>query len=96
MAALFVPLQDTIFLGVLLSLLLYVGASSHKLRLREAVREPDGSWLVQDLPKVLPPHAVTVIVVQGLDFFAEVPVLDDQMPPAATCRAPWSCSSCAT
>lgn len=81
-AALFVPLQDTIFLGALLSLLLYVGASSNKLRLREAVRQPDGSWVVRDVPKTLPSHAATVIVVQGLDFFAEVPALDDQMPPA--------------
>jgi sulfate permease, SulP family len=81
-AALFVPLQDTIFLGALLSLLLYVGASSHKLRLREAVRQPDGGWVLQDMPKALPPHAAIVVVVQGLDFFAEVPVLDEQMPPA--------------
>jgi SulP family sulfate permease len=82
LSALFVPLQDTIFLGALLSLLLYIGASAHKLRLQEAVRLDDGGWEVRHVPKELRPGEVTVIVVQGLDFFAEVPVLEEQIPPA--------------
>ena len=81
-SALFVPLQDTIFFGALLSLLLYVSASSHKLRLREAVRLEDGSWETRDLSAELKSGQVTVILVQGLDFFAEVPMMDDKMPPA--------------
>ncbi len=79
--ALFVPLQWTIFLGALLSLLLYVATSSHKLRLQTAVRLSDGGWEVSELVHTLPSNQVTVIVVQGLDFFAEVPILDEQMPP---------------
>lgn len=35
---------------------------------------------MQDAPKALAPNQATVLVVQGLDFFAEVPALDDQMP----------------
>ena len=81
-SALFIPLQYTIFLGALLSLLLYVGASSRKLRLQQAVRLDDGGWEMQDAPQALAPNQVTVLVVQGLDFFAEVPTLDEQMPPA--------------
>jgi sulfate permease, SulP family len=81
-SALFIPLQWTIFLGALLSLLLYVGASSRKFKLQQAVRLDDGGWEVQAAPKALSPRQVTVLVVQGLDFFAEVPALDDQMPPA--------------
>ena len=79
-SSLFIPLQDTIFLGALLSLLLYVGASSRKLRLQQAVRLEDGSWEVRTAPKELPSNQVTVLVIQGLDFFAEVPVLEDQIP----------------
>jgi SulP family sulfate permease len=79
-SALFIPLQDTIFLGALLSLLLYVGASSRKFRLQRAVRLEDGGWQMQDAPKALASNQATVLVVQGLDFFAEVPALDDQMP----------------
>lgn len=79
-SALFIPLQDTIFLGALLSLLLYVVASSHKFRLQEAVRLADGGWELHDAPQKLKANRVTVLVVQGLDFFAEVPSLADELP----------------
>ena len=82
LSALFIPLQDTIFLGALLSLLLYVGASSRKFTLQQAVRIEDGGWELHDSPKSLKPNQATVLVVQGLDFFAEVPALADKMPPA--------------
>jgi SulP family sulfate permease len=81
-SALFIPLQYTIFLGALLSLLLYVGASSRKFRLQQAARLEDGGWEIREAPKTLAPNQATVLVVQGLDFFAEVPALDDQMPAA--------------
>ncbi len=82
LSALFIPLQYTIFLGALLSLLLYVGASSRKYTLQQAVRHDDGSWELKDAPQTLEPNQATVLVVQGLDFFAEIPALEDQMPPA--------------
>jgi sulfate permease, SulP family len=78
--ALFIPLQDTIFLGAGLSVLLYVVASSRKLRLQEAVHQDDGGWVMQNAPKQLKANDVNVYVIQGLDFFAEVPTLEDQMP----------------
>ena len=81
-SALFIPLQYTIFLGAGLSLLLYVVASSHKLNLQEAIRLDDGGWEMREASGELAPGRATVFVVQGLDFFAEVPVLADQMPPA--------------
>ena len=81
LSALFIPLQDTIFLGAGLSLILYVVASSRKFRLQQAVRQADDSWVMQDAPKEVKPNQVTIFVIQGLDFFAEVPTLDDQMPP---------------
>jgi sulfate permease, SulP family len=79
--ALFIPLQDTIFLGAGLSLILYVAASSRKLRLQEAVHQDDGGWVMQNAPRQLKANDVTVFVIRGLDFFAEVPTLEDQMPP---------------
>src|SRR5512139_2056283 len=82
LSALFIPLQYTIFIGAGLSLVLYVVASARKFRLQQAVRLEDGGWEMQEAPKALAPDQATVLVVQGLDFFAEVPVLDDQMPPA--------------
>ena len=82
LSALFIPLQWTIFLGALLSLLLYVGASSRKFNLQQAVRRDDGNWEMHPAPKALNSNEATVLVIQGLDFFAEVPTLADQMPPA--------------
>lgn len=81
-SALFIPLQYTIFLGAILSLLLYVVASSRKLDLQEAVRLDDGGWQLQDAPEEFKSNQATVLVLQGLDFFAEVPVLADKMPSA--------------
>ncbi len=81
-SALFIPLQFTIFLGAGLSLLLYVVAASRKTRLRQAVRHDDGAWEISEAPIDLPSNAVTVLVVEGLDFFAEVPALNDQLPAA--------------
>jgi SulP family sulfate permease len=81
-SALFIPLQFTIFLGAGLSLILYVVASANKVRLHEVVHLDDGGWEVREAPGELRPNQVTVLVVQGLDFFAEVPVLEDKMPEA--------------
>jgi len=81
-SAVFIPLQYTIFLGAALSLGLYVVASARKVRLQQAVRLEDGGWEIHEAPKALASSQATVMVVQGLDFFAEVPTLDDQMPPA--------------
>ncbi len=82
LTALFIPLQYTIFLGAALSLILYVVASAKKLQVQQAVRLEDGVWEMHEAPKTLAPGEATVMVVHGLDFFAEVPTLDDQMPPA--------------
>lgn len=82
LSALFIPLQYTIFLGAALSLGLYVVASAQKARVQQAVRLEDGGWEMREAAKELKSNDVNVFVVQGLDFFAEVPVLEDQLPPA--------------
>jgi SulP family sulfate permease len=42
----------------------------------------DGGWEIHDATTELKPNQVTVLLIQGLDFFAEVPVLEDNIPPA--------------
>ena len=79
-SALFIPLQYTIFLGAILSVLLYVGASARKFRFQQVVPLEDGTWEMQDVPAALPPGKITMLVLQGLDFFAEVPAAQDQIP----------------
>lgn len=82
LAALFIPLQYTIFLGAALSLGLYVIASARKARVQQAVRLADGGWEMHEAAKELKSNDVNVFVIQGLDFFAEVPALEDQIPAA--------------
>lgn len=78
----FVPLQVTILVGAALSLVLYVIASAKTTHLQQAVRLEDGGWEMREAAQKLTPNDVHVLVIQGLDFFAEVPMLEDQMPPA--------------
>lgn len=79
--ALFIPLQYTIFLGAALSLILYVVAAAKKLSVEQAVRLSDGGWETRSVPKTMTPHEVNMFVINGLDFFAEVPTLESDLPP---------------
>ncbi|HQY94185.1 SulP family inorganic anion transporter [Caldilinea sp.] len=81
-SAVFIPLQYTIFLGAALSLGLYLVASSQKARVQQAVRLEDGGWEMREPAKALKSNAVNIFVIQGLDFFAEVPTLEGQIPAA--------------
>jgi SulP family sulfate permease len=49
---------------------------------QQAVRLDDGGWEMRDTPKTLVPGEVNVFLIQGLDFFAEVPLLEDDLPSA--------------
>jgi SulP family sulfate permease len=79
-AALFIPLQYTIFLGAGLSMALYIYASSRHVRLYHLVPTGDGHWEEQDPPATYPSRAVTVLRFDHLGFFAEVPLLEDLLP----------------
>lgn len=81
-SASFIPLQYTIFLGAGLSLILYLAAAEKKARVQQAVRLDDGGWEIRDVEPKLKSDDVAVLMIQGLDFFAEVPPLEDQMPTA--------------
>ena len=79
-SALFIPLQYTIFLGALLSLLLYIGTSASNGRVFQFVRGEDDRWQEADLPDVFPSNQATVVAYRGANFFAEVPAIMAQMP----------------
>jgi SulP family sulfate permease len=83
LSALFIPLQWTIFLGAGLSLILYVWASSQKVDAHELTkRAEDGRYEEHEIPESLPSGKATIISLGGIDFFAEVPVLDENLPDA--------------
>ena len=87
-AALFIPLQYTIFLGAGLSMILYIYASSRHVRLLQVERTADGRWQESDPPETIASNQVTVLRFDNLSFFAEVPLLDSLLPrKEEACRA---------
>lgn len=79
-AALFIPLQWTIFLGALISFLFYLYTSATEVRFCQLIRDQEGYFEERPLPKELPSNQVTVLDFEGNLFFAQVPVARDLMP----------------
>jgi len=74
------PLQDAIFIGAGLSILLYAVAASRKGKLFELIPDGAGGWRIEDAPKVIPSGRTTVLHYTGGSFFAEVNRLEDEWP----------------
>jgi SulP family sulfate permease len=81
LSALFIPLQWTIFLGAGLSLILYVVASSKRVRLYQLVKNEDGRWEERAMPEAFVSNGITAVTFEGFEFYAEVPVVAEMMPP---------------
>lgn len=75
-----IPLQDAIFLGAGLSLLLFCVASARHGTLTAIRPTGDGAWEVTELPTSAPSHAVTVLHYDGVSLFAEIPRLQQAWP----------------
>ena len=80
LSALFIPLQWTIFLGAGLSMIVYIYASATHVKVQHLVRTKDGKFEEGDVPEVYPSNQATVVVFEGNDFFAEVPLYDELLP----------------
>ncbi|QDP96795.1 SulP family inorganic anion transporter [Microlunatus elymi] len=79
-AALFIPLQWTIFLGAGLSLLIFIASSSRAGSLKELRRSDDGYWSEHDSPDKLTSGQILIIDLAHWRFFAEVPRLTRRLP----------------
>lgn len=77
------PLQDAIFLGAGLSLVLFCVASARHGRLVAITPTDHDTWRVADLPAAAPSHAVTVLHYDGVSLFAEIPKLRQTWPATA-------------
>ncbi|WP_345802894.1 solute carrier family 23 protein [Microbacterium sp. AZCO] len=73
------PLQQAIFIGAGLSIILSVVALSRTGRILEVVRQGDG-WIVENPPQSLPSHRTTVLHYTGGSIFAEVNRLQEDWP----------------
>ena len=79
-SALFIPLQWTIFLGAGLSMILFIYASATHVKVKQLVRRQDGKFEEREVPEAYPSNQPTVIVSEGADFFAEVPIFKELLP----------------
>ncbi|MEO0563363.1 MAG: SulP family inorganic anion transporter [Chloroflexota bacterium] len=84
MATLVLPLEWSIYIGVVLSLLLYVYTSADNIQLTRMVAMGDGRFRRANLPETLPPNEAVILSVQGHLFFAAVYRLEALLPDAST------------
>ncbi len=79
-ATLIMPLQYAVFLGVVLSLFLFVVRQSNQMRLSEW-EIVDGKFPIEKpAPKELLSHQVVVLVPAGSLFFAAAPIFEEALP----------------
>ncbi|MBK8050843.1 MAG: hypothetical protein IPK16_29305 [Anaerolineales bacterium] len=88
-AHLIIPLQQAVFWGVLLSILVHgLVTSSHEARLTQLMPNPDGSVTEGPAPVELAGNAVTVLQVYGNMTFAGPETVESKLPSAKTAEHP--------
>ena len=80
LTALLLPLEYSIYIGVGLSLLLYVYTSAQNVHLIRLVPTGDGHFRTAKTPDTLPKEEVVVLSVHGHLFFAAVRELEKLLP----------------
>jgi SulP family sulfate permease len=78
--AVFRDLVAGIFVGVVLSILLFAVEAVSQVRMLRLVRREDGAFERAPVPEKLPSNEATVVMVQGNIFFATVYSFDDLVP----------------
>ena len=79
-ATLILPVQWAVFLGVALSILVYVARASSDIEVREVQRREDGLFDEQPAPAQLSDNSITVLHVWGSLFFSGAYTLQDRLP----------------
>jgi SulP family sulfate permease len=77
------PLQQAIFLGAGLSIVLFAVQAAQRGRVVELVATGDGDFTVADAPADLPSGRTTVLQYVGTGFFAEVNRVEQEWPHTA-------------
>ncbi|MDE0545747.1 solute carrier family 23 protein [Microbacterium sp. C7(2022)] len=74
------PLQQAIFLGAGLSIVLTAAALARHGRLIQLVPQADGDWSIAEPPPVLESHRTTVLHYSGTGLFSEVNTVVEEWP----------------
>ncbi len=84
-----IPLQQAVFLGVLLSILAYFFiTSTHEVRLTQIIQNPDGVVTEGPAPAELASNAVTVLQIYGNMTFTGAETLEQYLPKAGSATRP--------
>ena len=80
LAALLIPLQYAVLLGVALAILLYVFQQSNTVTVKGWEIGPGQYPVESEPPPVVPPRQVTILMAYGSLFYAAAPVFSKQLP----------------
>jgi SulP family sulfate permease len=84
-----IPLQQAVFLGVLLSILAYFFITgAHEVRLAQQIPNPDGTVTEGPAPAELASNAVTLLQVYGNLTFAGAETLEQYLPKVGDAKRP--------
>ena len=79
-ATLIVPVQWAVFIGVVLSALVYFFTAADDVHVLELVPTEEGQIRTQEPPDQVPSRAVTILQIQGNLFYAAVDKLESLLP----------------
>ena len=82
-ATLFLPIQEAVLAGVVLSLLHFIYRSSNDVHVLAIKRRPDGALEKVQAPEKLPSDKVTALSLYGSMFFASAYLLEETLPSPA-------------
>ncbi len=89
LSTLFLPLELSIYIGVLISLLLYIYQSATDIKVVRLIQLPDHHFQEAELPKSFPDGEPLVISVSGNLYFAAISRLEQLLPkPDQTTNVP--------
>lgn len=83
---LIMPLQFAVFLGVAISVVLYIVQQANRITLVELVPVKGGYPIEQPAPRVLPSRKITALFPYGSLFYAAARTLEDNLPAAEEAR----------
>ena len=77
---LFAPLQVAVGLGVVLSGIMFIYQSAARVRIERVVRQPDGTFVEEDVPDLLSSGEIVALLPVGSLFYAGAAQFENQLP----------------
>jgi len=88
LSTLFLPLEFSIYVGVILSLALYIHNSADRFEIVELVRAGNGRYAEQPIPETLASNQTTILSIKGNLYFATLKKMERSLPKPTECDHP--------